>query len=481
MFQVISILFESLIKIIIELVRLLFTLCSKGSHSLLMRRERPLDAQFAQPSSVMGSKEKGFCMFGNPRARLDVQKSCRNAIIIGGSGSGKSASTIIPSQLLLSETATTITHDPSGEIAQKVSGHLHRLGVEVLIVNFEDYVSSEGYNPLHRITTPSDAAPVAKTLVNAGLGKTVGGDSFWNSSSENLLAVMIQLLLNHEPEYRNLANVARLVNVFSSSPAKVDVLFAKGAPPALFEEYKAIVSLPEKVIGNVCATTKAALQLFAHESIALATSYDSIDFSSLRKKRTAIFIQNSIMSMEYLAPLVTIFFRQLFESLLGPLPGKDDLPVFFLIDEASSFKLDEWPLILSNVRKWNIGILLALQERFQLEHLYGSYGAQTIESNCYTKLYFGNQSLPTARSLSELLGRFEYETEKGTTKVRQLLTPQEIRQLPADTALLLAGNHAPMLVPLHPYYASPLRKLVNLPSPPRASKLPWTTVPLLPL
>ncbi len=52
--------------------------------------------------------------------------------------------------------------------------------------------------------------------------------------------------------------------------------------------------------------------------------------------------------------------------------------------------------------------------------------------------------------LSELLGKYQYETDEGTTKVRELLTPQEVFQL--EQILLLNANNMPLLLEPAPYF-----------------------------
>jgi type IV secretion system protein VirD4 len=475
MTQIISVLLETLVKIVIELVKLIFGFATRGSQSLFNKRDRPMDARFAKPSRVLSRRGGGFCLDGTHQ--LSVQDSFKNSLVIGGSGTGKSATILYPS-LLTMDQCSFIVHDPSGELA-KTAGSLHARGFDVKILNYADVHLSEGYNPLHRITTLSDAGQVAHGLVNAGLGKS-SVDSFWNNAAESIITTLIGILLSQANQYRNLANVARLLNLLGSDPTKVDALFSRFATPKLFEEYKSFLAMGEKLSSNVLATAKTALKLFSNDSVALCTSHDTLNFENLRKKKTALFIQNSVMSTEFYAPLSGLLVTQIFESLLGPLPGKNDLPVFFLCDEASSFKAN-WSLILANCRKWRVGCLLALQERLQLEELYSVFGAQSIESNCFSRLYFTNPSLKTARDLSELLGKYEYEDEKGVRKIRQLMSPQELKQMPLDTALLLAGHHPPMLCTMQPYYKTSLRKMVNLPAPPRESKLPWASVPMLPL
>jgi type IV secretory pathway TraG/TraD family ATPase VirD4 len=127
-------------------------------------------------------------------------------------------------------------------------------------------------------------------------------------------------------------------------------------------------------------------------------------------------------------------------------------------------------------------VMMVLQERLQLEQNFCVYGAQAIESNCYARMYFSNQSLKTAKELSEILGTVQFNDEKGIRRVRPLMTPHELKTMDVNSAVLLAGANPPILLsPLKPYFKSSLRKLAHLPTPDRPSLLPWDEVPLLPL
>lgn len=477
MFDMIESIFKVFFQILVDLTRLLFDLGKQGSLSFFNRRDRPLDAQFHHVRTVMRTGGKGFCLDGKRSMSLD--DSFKNAMILGGSGVGKSTTCIIPTLLRING-PSILVHDPSSELHKASASALIDRGYEIKVVNYAEPTISDGYNPLHRVHTMGDAAKISQTLVSAGLGKNLGGDSFWNHAAESVITALISILLTQEPKYRNLCNVARLINVLASDPGKIDSLFSKYASPQLFESYKSIVAQPEKLQANILATAKTAIQLFAEDGVGKVTSFDTLDFDSLRRKKTAIFIQNEVMAAEFYSPITSIFFQQLFGHLLGSLPTPDDLSVLCLIDEASSFKAP-WPLILANCRKYRVGCLLSLQERFQLEEQYGVFAAQTIESNAYARLYYTNPSLKTARELSEVLGKFQYEDEKGIRAVRPLMSPQEIKNMPLDNAILLAGHHPPMMATLHPYYKNRLRKLANLPISHRAPLLPWSSVPLLPL
>jgi type IV secretion system protein VirD4 len=373
--------------------------------------------------------------------------------------------------------ASLICHDPSGELYQRAAGYLVSQGYTLKVINYANAQASDGFNPLHRIRHKGDISYVASTLVHSGQHRA-RGDPFWSDSAEGLLSTLIGIILTQPPEQRHLKNVLRLLDHMASNPEAVDQLFIQYAPEELYQSYKAFIALPEKTSLGVVAQAKSALKIFTNDEVAQMTAFDTLDLESLRNHKTAVFIQNAVLTQEYFAPLTSILFGQLFEMLLGALPNKQDRSVFVLVDEASSFKAN-WNMILANCRKFRVGCLLAYQEYSQVVRAFGASEAEAIRSNAFAKLYFTNQPLTTASELEKLMGQFEYEDEKGIRRVRPLMTSSEVREMSTDEALLLAGNNPVIRLHLRPYYKTRLQRLAEIPAPRIASKLPFSQVPLL--
>ena len=73
-----------------------------------------------------------------------------NVLVVGGSGSGKSASYVIPNayQLLGSYVFT----DPKGELYDKTAGYMKANGYDIKVLNLVSPRNSDGYNPLMHIS-----------------------------------------------------------------------------------------------------------------------------------------------------------------------------------------------------------------------------------------------------------------------------------------------------------------------------------------
>jgi type IV secretion system protein VirD4 len=453
---------EQLVVLVFQLIETLFKFVFEMLEKLyydIPGRNKVYNASFVSERDILSIRNKGFCLTG--RRCMSVKDSYQNALIIGGTGTGKSSIVLIPS--LYQMESSFIVHDPSGELHSKTSGALSENDVAVRVLNFANPSVSVGYNPLSRIQTTSDVQKIASMLVESAFGGK-GKDPFWNSQAVALIAILIGVLRKVEDKYLNLYNVRQLLNMLGGDPEAVDGLFSRVADDQLFGEYKAFLAYDEKVVNGVIATAKAALNIFSDPAVASVTAFDDLDFEEFRNKRVALFIQNSVADQKYYSVLTSIFFEQLFAYILSRFPGKNENDIFLLIDEASSLNLPTLPLAVANVRKHRAGIMLLLQDYNQLIHQYGRHDAESIRSNCFAKMYFTGQSLETSKDLESILGKFEFVDEKENKVVRPLMTNDEIRTMKADRALIICGNQLPVMAKLRPYYKNRrFRELSEIP------------------
>lgn len=439
------------------------------------KKNKEYSASFAPQSTILSRHNYGFCLTG--RRNLTKKDSYQNALIIGGTGTGKTSVVIIPS--LYTMTDSFVIHDPSGELFMKSAGYLNEKGFDVKVLNFANPNISSGFNPLIRANTSTDIQKVATLLVESSLGGKVK-DPFWNAQATNLLTMLITILKTQEKDFQNLYNVRQLLNQLGGSPQSVDSLFSEFATENLFSEYKAFIAYDDKVVSGVIATCKAALQIFNDEYVAKVTSFDDIDFMEFRNKPTALFIQNSIADQKYYSVLTSIFFEQFFSFLLGRFPSRNEKDIFLLIDEAASLNLPTLPLAVANVRKHRAGIMLLVQDFNQLVHNYGKHDADGIKSNCFAKMYFTGASLETTQELEHTLGKYQYEDEKKGTIIRPLMTNDEIRTMNLNKALLVCGHYSPILARLRPYYKNQIFKhFSQIDVPDMVNKSIALTIPLL--
>lgn len=474
MIRVIGFVFEIVFELLSEIITGTFEFISALFDQ---ERKTEFDATFVPPHEIMRMQDKGFCLTGE--YCLSISESYKNGVAFGGSGSGKTSTILINSALLMAKgNSSLIFNDPSHEIRLLVSGALIEHGYKIRVINYSS-LNSECFNPLKRCKTISDIQKLASLLVRNALGDTK--DPFWNKSAEAIISLFIRYLIFYaEPEFRTLYNVLHLINVFAGNPEKIDRLIVKAKDEKMLSEYKAFVAYGDKTLSSILATAKASLTLFTDETVASITSIDTIDFSEFRNKKIALFINNSVPDMHYYGALSSLFFQQFLNDLLIRIPEKHENNIFFLLDEASSMYLPGLSTTISNIRKYNSGILLIYQDYHQLEHVYGTYEAKNITANCYAKVYLPGQPIETCKMLETTLGKFEYEDENEVRHIRQLMTADEIRM--SDRAIVLIGNKQPIHAKLRPYYNDwKLSTLTNLPPYEPSNKLPFDIPPLIQL
>lgn len=468
-------------SILVKILELFFSAIADGlsflieSIELALKDDHSYKATFIQASSLLSSSEKGFCLTGD--RNLSVKLSYQNAIAVGGTGTGKSSVTLIPS--IYTMDASAVINDPSGELHSKTAGQLAQRGYIVKVLNFSKPESSCGYNPLQRTNTSSEIQKVATMLVENALGKN-SKDPFWSTQAVALLSMLITILKKQEPQYQNPYNLRHLLNHIGASPERIDALFGKYSTPEQWAEYKSFFSYDEKVISGVTATCKAALQIFNDEAVAKVTSFDTLDLQDFRKRKVALFIQNSVSDQRYYSVLTSIFFEQFFSYIMSRFPEEMEQDIFFLVDEASSLRLPTLQLAVANVRKHRAGIMLVVQDFNQIVHNYGKEEAEAIKSNCFAKLYFTGHGMETTKELESIMGKFEYTDKDNKKNIRSLMTSDEIRIMSADSAILIAGNLSPIKAKLKPYYQNwRMKSYCKIPAPVFVSELPFTSIPVL--
>lgn len=436
--------------------------------NLILPKPPPVyPAKFEKSTKLLKTRHYGFNLTG--KRQLSLSESFRNALVIGATGTGKTSTILLPS--LYSMVGSFVVHDPSGELYQKSAGYLKTKGYNIKVLNFSD-IASAGFNPIKRAVTSADMNKVASLLIRTSLGSA---DQFWNQQAITLLSILIHLVKTQDPLYQNLAGVRYFLTVLRVNPDELNKYVKRIPHNHIYLEYQAFLNLEEKVKAGVVATCLSALQLMLDSTVARVTAFDSLNFEAIRKTKTAIFISNPVSEQKYYSTITSIFIEQLLGHLMFKLPGKADLPVFLLIDEASSLYLPGLSITIANVRKYKTGILLALQDFNQLIHVYGKEQAETIKANCYAKVYFTGQPLNTAIELEQSLG-----LAPRSDVVRPLITRDELRTMPLNQALLLIGNHQPMKVKLKPYYKNyQFKKLSQLPALRKMNEVPPLSLPKL--
>ena len=389
-----------------------------------------------------------------------------NVLVVGGSGSGKSASYSIPNayQMLGSYVFT----DPKGELYDKTAGYLKANGYEIKVLNLVKPQNSDGYNPLMHISSEIDVDIIANTIVKGQKTGDGGSDPFWDDSAEMLLKALIYYLIATRPEEeQNLASCAELVRAANSNGGNnlLTELISK-LPydhPARMN-YKSIEIAPEKTYSSILSTLQSKLGKFDSKEIAEVTSTDTINFEEIGNKKTAVYVISSDTHTAY-DFLLTIFFSQMIQQLYNFADANENkrlkVPTYFILDEFANIgKVPDFDKKISTSRSRGISFSVILQNLDQLEAVYEkSY--ETIMGNCDTHVFLGSNSYKTVEYFSKALGEKTIERDSisinkdrqyfrtGLSKsdqvmARALMTPDELRRMDNDLCIIFEKGIKPV-------------------------------------
>ena len=410
------------------------------------------------------SNKKGIVLADDNYLPVDKRGNV-NVLVVGGSGSGKSASYSIPNafQMLGSYVFT----DPKGELYDRTAGYLKEHGYQIKVLNLVRPQYSDGYNPLMHISSEIDVDVIANTIVKGQKTDGGGSDPFWDDSAEMLLKALIYYLMATRPdEEQNLASCAELVRAANSNGGSnlLTELMSK-LPydhPARMN-YKSIEIAPEKTYSSILSTLQSKLGKFDSKEIAELTSTDTINFEEIGSKKTAVYVISSDTHTAY-DFLLTIFFSQMIQQLYDFADqngGALKVPTYFILDEFANIgKIPDFDKKISTSRSRKLSFSVILQNLDQLEAVYEkSY--ETIIGNCDTHVFLGSNSYKTVEYFSKALGEKTIERDSisinkdrqyfrtgqsvsDQVMARALMTPDELRRMDNDLCIIFEKGIKPV-------------------------------------
>ena len=444
------------------------------------RREEHGSAKWGSASAVnkkyaQQPKSENKLLTQNVAIGLNAKKHRRNlnTLVIGGSGAGKTRFFCKPNLMQCCRNSYFVL-DPKGEIVRDVGELLSQKEYEVRVLDLISMEKSHCYNPFVYLQSDNDIQRLVTNLFKATTPKgSQSNDPFWDTSASMLLSALVYYLHYEAPEdEQNFAMVMEMLragaieNEEDSRPTPLDYLFADlemDRPDHIaLKYYRSYHAGSAKTLKSIQITLAGRLEKFNLESLAALTCTDELDLASMGEKKVALFaiIPDNDSSFNF---LVSILYTQLFQQLFfsadhihgGALP----IPVHFLMDEFANVSLpDDFDKILSVMRSRGVSVSIILQNLAQLKALFEKQW-ESIVGNCDEFLYLGGNEQSTHKYVSELLGKSTIDTNtygkssgrSGNYSTnyqisgRELLTPDEVRMLDNQYAILFIRGERPVL------------------------------------
>ena len=432
------------------------------------------DAKAVNKKYYQTPKSENKLMTQNVSIGINAKKHRRNlnTLVCGGSGAGKTRFYCKPN--LMQANTSFVILDPKGEIVRDVGKLLEAKGYEIKVLDLISMEKSHCYNPFVYLQNDNDIQRLVTNLFKSTTPKgSQSNDPFWDTAASMLLLALV-FYLHYEapPDEQNFAMVMEMLRAGAiededdNRPSPLDCLFdelAEDNPEHIaIKYYRSYHSGSAKTLKSIQITLAARLEKFNLESLAALTSTDELELGTLGEKKTALFalIPDNDTSFNFLVSILyTQLFQQLFYSADHIHGGSLPIPVHFLMDEFANVSLpDDFDKILSVMRSRSVSVSIILQNLAQLKALFEKQW-ESIVGNCDEFLYLGGNEQSTHKYVSELLGKATIDTNtygksegrSGSYSTnyqisgRELLTPDEVRMLDNQYAILFIRGERPVL------------------------------------
>lgn len=373
-----------------------------------------------------------------------------NEILIGGSGARKTFGKIKPD--IMQMYGSYVVTDPKGELYRDTAKFLKQNGYKVRVLNLLDIGLSNTYNPFAYMTEEQDVINIADLFMKNSAGEGEKED-FWTGAAQDLLVAIMVYLFKTPYEFKTFGRVVRLVNSVQYKDGKIDDLceLARCLKKHAIDHPNDVASInwagiqgtPQETLGSICKTLSTRLRLWAVEAVDELTATDEMDFDSIGKEKTAIFMLTKVPRNPYRV-ISNIFYSQLFERLMRvanrDCNGRLPYLVSCEMDEFANLgRIPGFHETLAVVRSYNIRICVVLQDISQLKALYEKNWG-TIISNCSIFNFLGTSDTESLKYISEKLGKTTVRVDSRSYNrgnqgggsdsenyvQRDLLTPTEI-------------------------------------------------------
>lgn len=218
-----------------------------------------------------------------------------------------------------------------------------------------------------------------------------------------------------------------------------------------------------KTLKSIQITLSARLEKFNLKDLANLTMEDELDLSSMGEKKVALFalIPDNDTSFNFIVSMLyTQIFQQLFYIADHKYKGALPIPVHFLMDEFANVSLpDDFDKILATMRSRGISVSIIIQNLAQLKTLFEKQW-ESIVGNCdellylrtemnkvHTSIYqnyYGKETIDT-NTYGKSTGHSGSYSTNYQIAGRELMTPDEVRMLDNQYALLFIRGERPII------------------------------------
>jgi len=405
--------------------------------------------------------------------RAPLRDRCTHLAIFAGTGGGKTTRIIKPSLIQDALDGTSVLMvdpkwpDPQGGYSDTLAVFKQQ-GYEVQV--FCPFETHTLRLPLIRsLKSPADAEVLASTIIpKTAAGEVSDGSQFYRNQERELLK---HLLWGEAQAGRG--SIGDIYDLIDGGPVALTKWLRDCKDPKIHKSMTTLMQNRQETLIGIVQGLKGNLSIFTNERLDAATQagadgWQNLDVTSLTRRKSVLYV--GIPQQMFLRGegklLLNLFFRRIMDEVLGVATtqgGRLERHLAVYIDEFAHIgKLEQAGTWFGMMRSYNIAFTVALQNRAQLEMVYGSVGARAMEGGNFQHLITFPASLKgdDKEYVSKLLGDVTAEdvaksksrqnffepyryTETRRRVARPLLSREEMNRWNADYGVLIPHGAGP--------------------------------------
>ena len=389
-----------------------------------------------------------------------IDNSNMHTLVIGATGSGKTAGVINPTMkhLIKAKESIVIT-DPKGEIYEDNYKLLKDAGYQIIVLNFREPQKGSCWNPYdlpYKYQKEGNYDKANELLNDLSTNIVVDGqgqDPFWqNSAADYLTGLGLALFKDAPLDQININSINLMINqgeerYGASTYMKEYFKMLDPNSPAAINLAGTVTTADETKAGIMAVLQQKVKTLAVTRNLSEMLSKNDFDMSSIGEKPTALFLIVQDEKTTYHS-LATIFIKQCYECLIstaykhgGALPVRTN----FLLDEFANMpKIKDISTMVTAARSRHIRFTFIIQNFAQLDKTYGKEDAQTIRGNCINTIYLLTGELSALEEISKLCGDKIVRVGKDKKEeTRPLVTISELQRMKPDEYVLVRHRCPP--------------------------------------
>ena len=388
-----------------------------------------------------------------------VDNSEAHTLVLGATGSGKTAGIVFPTVKFLSKKGESmIITDPKGEIYLNNGQMLRDRGYNIIILNFRDPQNGNCWNPY---TLPykyykEDNLDKANELLNDLalniMAEEQNSDPFWNNTAADYLTgLSLGMFDDASANEININTINFMMTVgddrFGASTYLKEYFNAKDPNSPACINALGTVNAPNETKGGIIAVLRQKVKTLAvTKNLSEMLSRSDFDLDTIGERPTAVFMIIQDEKTTYHA-LATIFIKQCYEALISVAQkhgGKLPVRTNFIMDEFANMpKIKDMTTMITAARSRQIRFNMIIQNFAQLNQVYGKDNAETIKGNC-TIIYLLTQELSALEEISKLCGDKIVKVGKDSREeTRPLITISELQKMKEEEAIVIKSRQSP--------------------------------------